>query len=99
VTVAVHIAMFSSTMARAGIAQCHLGVEPPDPNIKSKQCKMAKAANTIYAGMLEHLQNNMQLNSKFSYKCESSNMWYYNSVFCWLINYITSVLDTAHFSG
>ena len=36
---------------------------------------MVKAANTIYARMLEQLQNNMQLNSKFSYKFESSNMW------------------------
>jgi hypothetical protein len=37
---------------------------------------MANVANTLYlyAGMLEELQNNMQFNSKFSYKFESCNM-------------------------
>jgi hypothetical protein len=34
VTVAVDSAVFSSTMARAAIVQCHLGVEPPNQNLK-----------------------------------------------------------------
>jgi hypothetical protein len=45
VTIAVHIAVFSPTVARAAIMQSHLGVEPPNQNLK--QLVMLNA-NTLF---------------------------------------------------